>query len=76
MPIRRHFWKRQAWQALRLRLLISQLLVAGHVYSMLPGNAKHSIIGCQALDVELQTLDGALEEGFACFTRGYTVVEA
>jgi hypothetical protein len=31
-----HFWKRQAWQAFRRRLLISQSLEAGHVYSMFP----------------------------------------
>ena len=36
MPIRMHFWKRQAWQAFRRRLLISQSLDAGHVYSMFP----------------------------------------
>lgn len=36
MPIRMHFWKRQAWQAFRRRLLISQSLEAGHVYSMFP----------------------------------------
>jgi hypothetical protein len=36
MPIRRHFWKRQAWHDLRLRLVISQLPFAGQLYSMLP----------------------------------------
>ena len=34
--MRMHFWKRHAWQAFRLRLLISQSLAAGQVYSMLP----------------------------------------
>ena len=38
MPIWRHFWKRQAWHAFLLRFVITQLLVAGHVYSMFPAS--------------------------------------
>lgn len=36
MPTLRHFMKRQAWQDLRLRLVISHSFVAGQLYSMLP----------------------------------------
>lgn len=36
MPVLRHFCIRQAWHAFRRRLLISQSLLAGHVYSILP----------------------------------------
>lgn len=37
MPTLRHFMKRQAWHDLRLLLVISHSLVAGQLYSMLPG---------------------------------------
>lgn len=36
MPTFRHFMKRQAWQDLRLRFVISHSFVAGQLYSMLP----------------------------------------
>lgn len=36
IPIRRHFRNRQAWHAFRRRLFISQSLLAGQVYSILP----------------------------------------
>lgn len=41
MPTLRHFMKRQAWQDLRLRFVISHSLVAGQLYSMLP--VVHSV---------------------------------
>lgn len=41
MPTLRHFMKRQAWQDLRLRFVISHSFVAGQLYSMLP--AVHSV---------------------------------
>ena len=40
MPTRRHLVKRQAWQALRLRLVISHSLEAGQLYSMLPAREE------------------------------------
>ena len=40
MPTRRHLVKRQAWQALRLRLVISHSLEAGQLYSMLPAKEE------------------------------------
>lgn len=36
IPTLRHFMKRQAWQDLRLRFVISHSLVAGQLYSMFP----------------------------------------
>lgn len=41
MPTLRHFMKRQAWQDLRLRFVISHSFVAGQLYSMLP--TVHSV---------------------------------
>ena len=40
MPTRRHLVKRQAWQALRLLLVISHSLEAGQLYSMLPAREE------------------------------------
>lgn len=36
MPTRKHFWKRQAWQAFLRRLVISHSPLAGHEYSIFP----------------------------------------
>ena len=36
MPTPRHFWKRQAWHALRRLLVISQSPLAGQEYSIFP----------------------------------------
>ena len=46
IPTLRHFMKRQAWQDLRLRFVISHSLVAGQLYSMLPGSRHRSVAGC------------------------------
>lgn len=45
MPTRRHLVKRQAWQALRLRLVISHSLEAGQLYSMLPARKRQGSSG-------------------------------
>lgn len=45
MPTRRHLVKRQAWQALRLRLVISHSLEAGQLYSMLPARKRRGLNG-------------------------------
>ena len=36
MPIRRHFWNRQAWHAFLRRFVISHIPFAGHEYSIFP----------------------------------------
>lgn len=46
IPTLRHFMKRQAWQDLRLRFVISHSLVAGQLYSMLPGSRHRRVAGC------------------------------
>lgn len=45
MPTRRHLVKRQAWQALRLLLVISHSLEAGQLYSMLPARKRQGSSG-------------------------------
>lgn len=46
IPTLRHFMKRQAWQDLRLRFVISHSLVAGQLYSMLPGSRHRRVARC------------------------------
>lgn len=48
IPTLRHFMKRQAWQDLRLRFVISHSLVAGQLYSMLPVTRTDGVARCHA----------------------------
>lgn len=47
MPTFKHFMKRQAWQDLRLRFVISHSFVAGQLYSMLPKTQGLEKRSCQ-----------------------------
>lgn len=51
MPTLRHFMKRQAWQDLRLRFVISHSLVAGQLYSMFPAS-RHKRGGWQVQAIQ------------------------
>ena len=46
IPTLRHFMKRQAWQDLRLRFVISHSLVAGQLYSMFPVSRHRRVARC------------------------------
>lgn len=48
IPTLRHFMKRQAWQDLRLRFVISHSLVAGQLYSMFPVTRTDGVARCCA----------------------------
>ena len=56
----------QAWQAFLRRLFISQLLLTGHVYSMLPRQDK------KMLHYENETTKNRLAEGFRRILPGWT----
>lgn len=61
IPTLRHFMKRQAWQDLRLRFVISHSLVAGQLYSMFPVTRHRQ--GCQVLS---RTLIPPPAKGLPC----------
>lgn len=61
IPTLRHFMKRQAWQDLRLRFVISHSLVAGQLYSMFPVTRHRQ--GCQ---VASRTLIPPPAKGLHC----------
>lgn len=49
IPTLRHFMKRQAWQDLRLRFVISHSFVAGQLYSMLPEEHRKEQVSIKKL---------------------------
>lgn len=66
IPTLRHFMKRQAWQDLRLRFVISHSLVAGQLYSMFPVT-RHR----QACHVPSRTPTRRPKAGWALSGRAY-----
>lgn len=77
IPINKHFLKRHAWQAFRRRLLISQSLFAGHVYSMLPKRLRFSLNELLLwFPFRCFTLNRSLEERFTGFAASNSIVES